>query len=62
MKNKEISQKKIVEVTNIISKNADDCIDLTSNTLSTPILPIPSGESPVSTTKTKLRKYNYQLL
>jgi hypothetical protein len=59
MKNKEISQKKIEKFTNIISKNADDCIDLTSDTSSIPI-PIPSGdEPPVSTTKTKLREYNY---
>jgi hypothetical protein len=60
MKNKEISQRQIAEITNIVSKSSDDCIDLTSNMSSTPILPIPSGEPPVLTTKAKfIRKYNY---
>ena len=45
----------------MISKD-DDCIDLTSNTLSTPILLTPSqptGEQPILTIKTVLRKCNH---
>jgi len=53
MKSKEFSQKQIAKVTNTISKDDDNCVDLTSD-----ILPTPASESSVLTTKKKLRKCN----